>query len=203
MQVKSCIQGDIIHICKHGYCQKIKEKKCCWKCGKRGDPEHWLWRGCEKNLSFIWLSFCPWFSLLVTSRKISCELPYCQEGRPHEAAWSEVVHSLSQKRDSSPQMKGRGLQGQLKIGGETKFLPPIGAHPGQIKRWKPNHGQVRIHHRILWTGSVFFAYWELTKNPCEKKDRREIRVKENVNYKLAVACQLHIGTCQEHLPGTE
>ena len=113
--------------------------------------------------------------------------------RPREAAWGEAVRFPSVEGDSSPQRKGRGLQGQLQTGGERKFPPPTGAHPGQIKRWKPNHSQVRIHHRILRTGSVFFAYWELTKNPREKKDRREIRVKENVNYKLAPAKSI----CQE------
>ena len=151
---------------------KNKREKVLLRMWKKGDPEHWLWRGYEKNLAFFWVSFCPWFSFLVTSGKISNELPFCQERRPHEAAWSEVVHFPSVEGDSSPQMKGRGLQGQVKTGGEKKFLPPTGAHPGQIKRWKPNHGQVRIHHRILRTGSVFFAYWELTKNPCGNKRQR-------------------------------
>lgn len=117
----------------------------------------------------------------MTSGKISCELPYCQEGRPHEAAWSEVVHSPSWKRDSSPQMKGRGLQGQVKTGSETKSLPPTRAHPGQIKRWKPNHSQVRLHHRILRTGSVFANFDSLfiensLRIPVRTKDR-EARVK--------------------------
>lgn len=149
---------------------------------RRWDPEHWLWRGYEKNLAFFWVSFCPWFSFLVTSGKISNELPFCQERRPHEAAWSEVVHFPSVEGDSSPQMKGRGLQGQVKTGGEKKFLPPTGAHPGQIKRWKPNHGQVRIHHRILRTGSVFANFDSLfiensLRIPVETKDR-EARVKD-------------------------
>ena len=118
----------------------------------------------------------------MTSGKISNELPFCQERRPHEAAWSEVVHFPSVEGDSSPQMKGRGLQGQVKTGGEKMFLPPTGAHPGQIKRWKPNHSQVRIHHRILRTGSVFANFDSLfiensLRIPVETKDR-EARVKD-------------------------
>ena len=165
-----------------------------------------VWRGCEKNLSFIWVSFCLWFSLLVTSGKISCELPFCQEGRPHEAAWSEVVHSPSRKRDSSPQMKGRGLQGQVKTGGETKFLPPTRAHPGQIKRWKPNHSQVRIHHRILRTGSVFANFDSLfiensLRIPVRTKDRearvkwkvRRVRIKHSNIQKVSGGLQRTLG----------
>ena len=84
--------------------------------------------------------------------------------------------------DLSPQMKGRGLQGQVKTGGEKKFLPPTGAHPGQIKRWKPNHGQVRIHHRILRTGPVFANFDSLfignsLRIPVGTKDR-EARAKD-------------------------
>ena len=52
---------------------KNTREKVLLRMWKNGDPEHWLWRGCEKNLAFFWVSFCPWFSLLVTSGKISNE----------------------------------------------------------------------------------------------------------------------------------